>query len=298
MKPVHTEIGHFIKSPLYVELKDEPYLTSAYYPRSASYHAHPELQLTFILEGFGKRIIGNKISQFEPGDMVFIGSNVPHIWISDPVFYEEDSLRRSKAITVYINQKIFQQMFDSVKEMNGIRDMIEQASKGINIFGETRNEIADKLINLCSEEGFEKVRGLMEIMHLISISSEKCLIINKDYEAVGATQSDRLVNVIKFIKDNLHEQITLSQVADVACMTIQSFCRFFKSRMKKTFSEYLNALRVSHACKLLIELDRPISDVANLSGFISHSHFCRVFKEQIGKSPYQYRAEINKRKEV
>lgn len=294
MKAVHTEIAQFIKNPLYVELKDEPYLTSAYYPRSASYHAHPELQLTFILEGFGKRIIGNKVSQFEPGDMVFIGSNVPHIWISDPVFYEEDSMLRSKAITVYIDPKIFQQMFDSVKEMNGIKEMIDQAAKGINIFGETRNQIANKLIDLCSKEGFEKIQGLLEIMHLISISSEKNLI-DMDIHLDVVKQSDRLVDVVKFMKKNLQEQITLQQVADIACMTIQSFCRFFKSRTKKTFSEYLLDLRISHACKLLIELDRPISDVANLCGFISHSHFCRVFKQHIGKSPYQYRSGINKK---
>lgn len=292
MKAVHTEIGQFIKNPLYVELQDEPYLTSAYYPQASSYHAHPELQLTFILEGFGKRIIGNKVSEFEPGDMVFIGSNVPHIWISDPVFYEEGSILRSKAITVYIDPKIFQQMFNSLQEMHGIKDMIAQASHGINIYGETRNTIADKLIELCSKEGFEKVQGLLQIMYLISVSSEKSLIINKGINAEVVQQSDKLVNVIKYMQANLQDPISLNQVADVACMTIQSFCRFFKSRTKRTFSEYLLEMRVAQACKLLIELDRPISDIANMCGFVSHSHFCKVFKEHMGKSPYQYKSGI------
>lgn len=294
MKIVQTEITPFINNPLYVEFKEQPYLSSLN-NREAFFHEHPELQLTFILEGFGKRIIGNKISRFEPWDMVFIGSNVPHIWLSDPVFYEEGSMLLSKVITVYIDPKIFQQMFDSVKEMDGIKEMIRQASKGISIYGETRKIIGQKLIDLCSKSGFEKVDGLLQIMNLISVSQEKKLIIKEDSAAALAQHSDRLKDVIRFLQDNLHRQITLSEVAEIACMTTQSFCRFFKNGINKTFSEYLLELRITQACKLLIELDKPIADIAYQCGFLSHSHFCKVFKEQIGVSPYQYKTGARKK---
>src|SRR5665647_2800913 len=101
MRITKTEITPFINNPLYIEFRDDPYLYSLNYAQP-SFHEHPELQLTFILEGYGKRIIGNKVTRFEPGDMVFIGSNIPHIWLSDPIFYEKGSVLRSKVITVYI----------------------------------------------------------------------------------------------------------------------------------------------------------------------------------------------------
>lgn len=296
MRLLQTEITPFINHSLYWDFRDQPFLSSLN-NEQASFHKHPELQLTFILEGFGKRIIGNEVAPFEPGDMVFIGSNVPHIWLSDPVFYEEGSSLRSKVITVYINPKIFQHLFDFVSEFDSIREMIKQASKGINIFGETRNIIAEKLIAVSTKTGFEKVLDLLQIMNIIAVSQEKSLIIAKDVEE-SQSHSDRLLEVINFIKCNLHEQITLEQVAEVACMAPPSFCRFFKNKTKKTFLQYLVDQRMAKACKLLIEVDKPISEIASLCGYNSISHFCKVFKERIGQSPYQYKCSISKSAEL
>lgn len=292
MRLVQTEISPLINKSLSIEMQDEPFLSSPFHPISDSYHSHPELQLTFIVNGYGKRIIGNTVSKFEPGDMVFIGSHVPHIWISDPVFYKKDSSLRSKAITVYIDPRIFQQMFESLPEMHGIKDMIKQASKGINIFGNTRDTIAKKLVSIYSKEGFAKVEGFLQIMNLISVSIEKKYINSGTLPEETNQLEDRLVRVIKYINNHLDQQITLAQVADVANMTIQSFSRYFRQRTKETFSKYLLDLRISHSRKLLIEMDRSISDIANLCGFISTSHFCKVFKEKTGMSPYNYKRSI------
>jgi AraC-like DNA-binding protein len=291
MKIIRTEISPLINNSLYLDFKERPYLSSI--NNVPNFHEHPELQLTFILEGFGKRIIGNNVSHFEPGDMVFIGSYVPHVWLSAPAFFKEGSLLNTKSITVYIDPKVFQQMFDSLREMDCIKEMISQASKGINIYGETRKIIAQKLIELCSKTGFEKIEGLLHIMNLISVSTEKNQIIQKDIDTQTGQYIDRLISVMEYIKANFQEQITLKDVSEVSCMTIQSFCRFFKNRTKKTFSEYLRDIRINHAFKLLIKLDRPIADIANLCGFVSHSHFCKVFKDYTGQSPYQYKNSIN-----
>ena len=131
-------------------------------------------------------------------------------------------------------------------------------------------------------------------MHLISISPDRDFIDNKELDAPTGQYSDRLIDVIKFIKDHLHEPISLKQVAEVACMTIPSFCRFFKNRIKMRFSQYLVDVRMTHACKLLIELDKPISEIAYMCGYNSNSHFCKVFKDHTGQSPYQYKCSISK----
>ncbi len=290
MRLLQTHITPFVNNFLHIEFREQSYLYSPLHGQP-SFHTHPELELVFIQEGYGKRIIGNKVMRYESGDMVFIGSGVPHIWLSDPAYYKADSTMRSKVIVTYINPKIFESMFTHIKELDGVKDMINQASKGITIHGKTRISIAEKLIALSSKTGFEKVDGLLQIMHLISISSEKSYILN---EALTSSPglSDRMNDVIDYLNNNLQDQITLKQVADVAHLTVPSFCRFFKKRTKLTFFQYLTNVRISHACKLLIELDKSVSYIANMCGYMSNSHFCKVFKDHVGQSPYQYKCDI------
>lgn len=293
MRLLRTEITPLINDMMHVDMREQPFLWSPFHTQP-SFHSHPELELVFIVEGFGKRIIGNQVEPFESGDMVFIGSNVPHVWLSDPVFYEENTTLQSKVIVTYFNPKIFVEIFDSIKEFQGIREMIRQSSKGIRIFGETRNIIAEKLIALSKVKGFEKVEGLLQIMNLISVSNDKSFIVNNEPDHYDDLYPDRLINVLKFIKDNLEEQITLRQVADIACMTEQSFCRFFKKRTKKSFSQFLSDLRIAHARELLVQTDKPVADIAFLCGYNSSSHFCKVFKEHTGVSPFRYKTSANK----
>ncbi len=293
MRLLQTEITPFINSSLHIELRDQAYLFSPLHGRPC-YHSHPELELVFILEGYGKRIIGNKVTHYETGDMVFIGPDVPHLWLSDPVFYQTNSLLRSKVIVMYINPKIFEPMLAFVAEFDGLKEMFQQASKGINIFGDTRNIISEKLIALASKTGFEKAIGLLQIMHLISISQDRNFIDNNELTAPAGLYSDRLIDVFKFVNDNLHKSISLKQVAEVACMAIPSFCRFFRNRTKMRFSQYLVDARMTHACRLLMELDKPISEIAYMCGYNSDSHFCKVFKDHTCQSPFQYKCSMGK----
>jgi len=294
MRLLHTEITPLINEFLCIELRDQQFLQSPYYSQPV-FHAHPELELVYIGEGYGTRIIGDTVEPFEAGDMVFIGSNVPHVWLSDDAFYKEGSKLHSKVIVTYFNPNKFKDVFDSVKEFSSIREIIRQSNRGIKIFGETRNLIADKLLALSSKSGFEKIEGLLQIMHLISVSEHKSFIINKEIEDNDSQYSDRLIKVIKFIKENLHNQISLRQVSEIACMTEQSFCRFFRNRTKKSFSQYLLDQRISYACTLLIQSDKSISEISDLCGYKSSSHFCKVFKDQINQSPYQYKRSLQRR---
>lgn len=289
MRLLRTEITPLINDPLYIDTREQPFLWSPFHTKP-SFHAHPEMELVFIEQGYGKRIIGNKIEPFEAGDMVFIGSNVPHIWLSDPVFYESATTMKSKVIVTYFNPVIFAQLFDSLKEFYGIRQMIREASKGIRIYGETRNIIAKRLRSLALASGFEKVDGLLQIMHLISVSGEKRLILPQDLIKTADTDTDRLITAINFVKTNLDKPIYLQEVAELACMTESGFSRYFKQRMKKTFSAFLTELRMERAKELLIQDGRSVKEVAHLCGYDSLTHFYKLFKNYAGVSPAQYKA--------
>jgi AraC-like DNA-binding protein len=291
MKLLKIESPPLIMDLMRIEVRNQSFLSSPFHPQP-SFHAHPELELVFVIEGFGKRIINNKVEPFEAGDMVFIGSKVPHLWLSDPVFYEKNSTLESKVIVTYFNPKVFIQIFDSIKEFASIRDMIRQSSKGIRIYGETRNTIANQLMELSTLEGFKRVEGILQMMNLISSSPEKSFITNDDTNQYDEFYPHQLNNVIKFIKENLHQQITLQQVADISCMTKQSFCRFFKKKVNKNLSQFISELRIAHASELLIQTDRSVNEIAYLCGFRTSSHFCYVFKEQSGQSPMQYKLSM------
>jgi AraC-like DNA-binding protein len=294
MRLLNMESTPLIDELMKIELRSQTFLSSPFHSEP-SFHLHSELELVFVIEGFGKRIIGNRVESFEAGDMVFIGSKVPHLWLSDPVFYDKDSKLESKVIVTYFNLKALIQIFESIKEFKSIRNMIREASKGIRIYGETRNIIASQLIELATLEGFKKVESILHIMNLISTSEEKSFIVVDETESLNDLYPDRLLNVIKFIKDNLHQQITLQQVADIACMTEPSFCRFFKKKVRKNFSQFLSEIRIAHARELLIQTDKSVNDIAYLCGFKTSSHFCHVFKEQSGQSPVQYKLLMNDR---
>lgn len=148
---------------------------------------------------------------------------------------------------------------------------------------------------LSTKHGFKKVEGLLQIMHIISTSEEKYFIVNDDETEIQTTEADCLIDVLKFLKENIQEQISLEQVASIACMQKQSFCRFFKRRTKKTLSQYLEELRMEHAKKLLIERkEQSISEIAFACGYTTSSHFCKIFKDYNNQSPFQYKRNIRK----
>ncbi|RQP19046.1 MAG: helix-turn-helix domain-containing protein [Parapedobacter sp.] len=292
MKLLRTEITPFINEPLYIDKREQPFLWSPFHSQP-SFHAHPEMELVFVEEGFGKRIIGNQVEPFEAGDMVFIGSNVPHIWLSDPAFYEEGSTLKSKVIITYFNPTIFNQLLGSLKEFDQIRRMVQQAAKGIRIYGRTRNIIAEQLRSLSATSGFEKVNGMLQIMHLISTSHDKGYILPHAQARTNADNADKLVTAINFIKNNLDKPIYLQQAAALACMTESSFSRYFKQRMKKNFSTFLTELRIEKAKELFLQSDLSVKEVAYRCGYDSLAHFHKLFKDFTGLSPAKYKSDYH-----
>lgn len=289
MKLVYTQMTPLVNGSLHVERRTQPFLYSPYHGKP-TFHAHPEYQLTYIQEGYGKRIIGNNIAQYSQGDMVFVGANLPHIWLSDPSFYETDELQ-SRAIVAYINPRVFEQMFDLLEEFELIKKMLCLSSRGLTIHGETRRRIAAQLENIFDLSGYARVKGFLNILHTIATSDEKKTITANRTALRGHFNADRLLPILQYIQENLDQVISLEALADLVYMTPPSVSRFFRERMGLSLSQYIAAERMELARKLLIKLDKPVYEIAGLCGYNSDSHFCKVFKEHTGISPYQYKAK-------
>lgn len=266
--------------------RDEQYFRSPF-------HYHPEYELVFVKEGFGKRIIGDKIESFSPGDMVFLGSNLPHIWQNDDLFYQGyNTSQRAKSIVLYFNKDIFSQGFYQLQESSKINDFLSRAARGIKIKGKTQQLVAGRMEHLLNTTGFDRILGMMEILHILSLSKDIEYIADEVY-ATGTTHSrcDRLAEVYAYIASNFYKDISLESISRVANLTPPAFCRLFKQQTKKHFVEYLNEVRINNACKHLMQSNLNISEIAFECGYKTISNFNKIFKKITGLSPKEYRIQ-------
>ncbi len=286
MKILKTEISPVLNSHISFLERDEPFF-------KAPFHSHPELELVYIKEGTGKRIIGDKIESFEKGDMVFVGRNLPHVWLNDEAYYEQSSTFRAKALVLYFNADVLGPVFYNMEDSGTINNFFKQAERGIQISGKTRNAVALKLEKLLLKKGLDKIVGLFEIFNAISKTKDIRVITSEGYKPeFDLADTDRLSEIYKFIQDNFKSDISLNKVAEIACLTTQSFCRMFRKRTNKHFVEYLNEFRISKACSYLLDTDWRISEVAYESGYKTVSNFNKHFKKIAKTSPKIYRESI------
>lgn len=283
MKIVKTTIASYTNTSLSVFSREESFFQSPF-------HSHPEFELVYILESHGKRIIGNSVESFQPGDMVFLGDDIPHVWLNDEIFYKGINSLKAKAIVIYFSRDLFGNSFYELPEAQEVKKFFAQAIKGVSITGETNTLIAKKMNKLLKKKGFEVVMGLMEILSLLSRSKDLRYINDNSYVPVNEdNKNDRLAEVFKYVKSNYKEEISLDEISKIANLTPTSFCRMFKAKTKKPFVEYLNEIRVSNACKYLIETDLGISEIAYECGYKTASNFNKLFKKLIGTTPKEYR---------
>ncbi|TDE50080.1 AraC family transcriptional regulator [Flavobacterium sp. GT3P67] len=283
MKIEKTKITSYLNSSISVISREESFFQSPF-------HSHPELELVYIKESHGKRIVGNSVEPFESGDMVFLGSDIPHVWLNDEIYYQGINKLKAKAIVVYFNKDLFGPAFYELKETQKINTLFNQGVRGLSISGKTNELIAKKLEKLVKKKDFEIIIGLFEILSILSESSDLSFVNSEAYTTVNdQTKNDRLSDVFEYVKENYKEDISLIAIAKIANLTPTSFCRMFKLKTKKHFVEYLNEIRVSNACKFLIETDMGMSEIAYECGYKTASNFNKLFKKLTGTTPKEYK---------
>jgi len=283
MKIEKTKITSYLNSYISVISREESFFQSPF-------HSHPELELVYIKESYGKRIVGNSVEQFVSGDMVFLGSDIPHVWLNDEIYYKGINTLKAQAIVVYFNKDIFGPIFYELKETQKINNLFNKAVRGLSISGKTNELVGKKLEKLVNKKNFEIIIGLFEILSILSESEDISFVNNEAYLPVNEqTKNDRLSDVFDYVKNNFKQDISLDEIAQIANLTPTSFCRMFKAKTQKHFVEYLNEIRVANACKYLIETDMGMSEIAYECGYKTASNFNKLFKKLTGTTPKEYR---------
>ena len=256
--------------------------------KSHVWHYHPEIELIFVCGGSGKRQIGSNISYFSDGDLVLMGSNLPHCGMTN------ENTNNDYEMVIQFKPDFLGEHFFGLPEMQRISALLEKSKAGIVFSENIKKEIGEKIVEMHESSSLEKLVKFLEILDtLASTSDYRILNAGKYYLQTQVEDNERINLIFNYVKDHFKEQITLEQVADLANMRVPSFCRYFKKITNKTFTQFVNEYRITHSLKLLAEQPLSITEVCFESGFNNFSYFNKTFKEYTQKSPSQYRKEVN-----
>ncbi|MDH3710064.1 MAG: AraC family transcriptional regulator [Cyclobacteriaceae bacterium] len=255
----------------------------------AVWHFHPEVELVYVNGGSGKRHIGNHLSYFHNGELILIGSNLPHYGFTDRL-----SGNRSETI-VQMKEDFLGERFFEIPEMSGVLNLFERAKMGLSFQGKTKSKVGAKIEKLQQYDNYDRLLKFLTILKALAGSEEYQILNAQGYALeVNMQDNDKLNLIYDYVRTHFTKVITLEQIADVVSMTQPAFCRYFKKVSGKTFTRFVNEYRLVHASKLLAEQPSSITDICYQSGFNNFSHFNKQFKKFSGKSPSAYRKQIRK----
>lgn len=258
------------------------------------WHFHAELELIHFRVGEGTQFVGDSIKRFKAGDVVLIGSNLPHYWRFDDVFFDEEAKESADITVSHFGENFLGEEFMQLPENNNLKVLMTKAKRGILVTGVTRHKVSDLLGQLIYADGTQRILMLVEALSVIANCKDIEILSSIGFQPeFEMTEGERINVIYDFTRKNFNRKIQLKEVAEVANISENSFCRYFKSRTRKTYSQYIIELRVAHACKLLIENRLCLKQLCYESGFNNFTSFHKYFKMITGKSPLIYQREFN-----
>lgn len=281
-KPLLQKLPLTFGSSFLIDRFESPYFETPW-------HYHQEIEIVLCDGGFGKKFVGNHVSDYAEGDLAILGSNLPHWYRADDACYQH---QKPASIVIHFLDDCFGKDFFESEEMTEIKRFLETAKLGIEFYGETRAKIQEKIQNLLKADKVARMLGLIEILHLMSCSKEYRFLSENAIVGVSKKDSERMNKVFDYVLKNFKNDINLSEIANKTRFSEAAFCRYFKLRTQKTFVEFVNEIRIEYACKLLAENDLNILEICYESGFKNLSNFNRQFRKYTNNNPKAYRQQI------
>lgn len=248
------------------------------------YHCHPELELVYVCNGTGRRHVGNHVSYYQDGDLVLIGSQLPHSGFG----YGSEGVHEE--IVVQFKQETFER--ETLPEIRFIETLFEQARMGMCFYGDTKKEMGKKIRELPGLGSFERFLVMMEVLKELA-SSREYIVLNESTRTFGFTPKDqsRLKKVYDYLEQKYHHAVNMEEVAGLVNLSVPAFCNYFKKTVGMTYTDFVNDYRIRKACQMLLT-HKSMLDVGFECGFSSQSYFSKVFKKIKGKTPMEFRNEL------
>ncbi len=260
----------------------------AYFP--TPWHYHPEIEIVFMKKSTGQKYIGSSISKFEPGDLVMIGSFLPHFYRNDENYYENGSQLTANSIVIHFEDNFLGSEFLNKPEFFEIKNLIERSKKGIQFNSSFSASVRDDFDALVSKSGIERLLAFLDLLKKMSRTKDYYFLTSEPMYLNNQVDSDRIKKVFEYVMQHFQKEIKLEDIASLAHMSQSAFSRYFKKRTRKTFSTFLTEIRIEHACKLLQQDKLNVSEISYESGFNNLSNFNRQFKTLKKTTPLNYRS--------
>lgn len=257
-------------------------------------HKHEDYQLRMIIKGSGVCMVGEYLVEYQKGDILFVGRNVPHCSSLYEQSMEKDGL--SESLILQFHPDLFPLKIDDLPDYMYINRVLAQSQSGL-IFKDENLGIKVGLLmkRITKVTGVEKIYSLFKILELLGKSDSGSLISENPFDSKNTfcENQESLQRVYDYLYRNIKEEITLTDISDYVKLTPAALCRSFKSKTRMTIFQFLNKIRIENACKLLIYSDLTISQIAYESGFNCMAYFNRQFKKTTNTTPSEYRDKRN-----
>lgn len=281
MKPVHLKVPAYSK--FYIDARKEQV---SYFGNP--WHFHDELEITFVIKSEGTKFIGDHISAFKPGEIILLGSRLPHYWRNDKIYYENCQEKNAEAIIIRFNHNYAGTDFLKIPPMKPVLDLLNNAKRGIAIYHD-HADLQQKLFNFLQLTEAQKIIGLTEILLSIATQNEFNYLCSIGYaHQYKSNDIEKIDRVYNYVLSNFKDEIMVSDIAHNCNMNTAAFCRYFKKKTGKTFKDFLNEIRIGNAAGLILKGDLSMAEVAFESGFNNPSYFNRLFKRINGVTPKAY----------
>lgn len=251
------------------------------------FHQHEEMQISMIIEGKGTVLVGDTFIEFKKNDIIIFGSNIPHVWRSIR------TKKESYMISLYFTKESFGDTFFELPEFEGLHSFFQNAQYGIKMLSKKKK--LRKLFTEISKTNNRLIRFtiFMRILHAIREARSQPISSFLSKKIYSDHEGKRMASVLESVMNNFNKEFSLKDAADLASMTPNAFCRYFKQRTNKTFFQFLIEVRIENACRLLAsKKEITISEASFSSGFKNLSNFNRKFKEIKGVTPSHYKKKL------
>jgi AraC-like DNA-binding protein len=251
------------------------------------WHYHPEYELTLIVKGNGMRLVGDSYLPFQAGDLVLLGSEIPHTWESDANSHENVA-----AVVIQFSEDFIANFMNS-EAFYKIKKLLQASVQGLFFPNPLEKKFEHQMMNIAREKGVKQITALLNVLNDLAYDNYETLA-SPFYSPKNSKENETRINtVFNYIKQNAASTILLEQAAASVHLTTGAFCKFFKRMTGKTFSDYVNEIRIGNACNLMVHTDKTIAQIAIESGFENQTYFNRVFLKKKNCTPKQFRMQLN-----
>ncbi len=288
MKILPFKIAKPVNESFWIQREDLPHMYDIL-------HQHDEMQITLIREGTGTLIAGNRICEFVAGDIFVFGYKLPHAFRNDPAYYHPENGLTARSTSAYFDWNVPGQTFWNLPENRLLAEFAAKAERGMFFPASTHRQLAADIEKLAEVREIDRLILLLSVLKQLALSPHSTALSTEGaYNKLNENDEKRLDAVYRFTMNEFHRTINLDEIAGIANMTVNSFCRYFKTRTRKSYLDFLTEYRIGQASKMLQQEEISIADIAFQVGFGNLSNFNRKFKEINGCTPREFRMKQKK----